>query len=162
MTIAKGSIILAADLANGANVPDGLIILWHGTIASIPSGWVICDGNNGTPNLLGKFVEGVATAATDPGSTGGTTSKTTDSHNHGGATVGHRHWCPMAEFQINEDYYAQGGWQSVGGKDGSPSSDPNWNYLSGTETDTATISGDTDSVSDIKPKYYTVAYLMKS
>lgn len=56
-------------------VPSGLIVMWHGTIANIPSGWIICDGNGGTPNLLAKFVEGVATAATNPGATGGATTK---------------------------------------------------------------------------------------
>jgi hypothetical protein len=58
-------------------VPSGLIAMWHGLIADIPSGWVICDGNNGTPNLLGRFVEGVADASTNPGATGGSTGKTT-------------------------------------------------------------------------------------
>jgi len=67
--------------AGGASVPSGLIAMWHGTIANIPSGWLICDGNNSTPNLLTKFVQGVATAATDPGATGGAAT-----HTHG--TVG--------------------------------------------------------------------------
>lgn len=62
---------VTADAASAAKVPSGGIIIWTGTIANIPSGWVICDGNNGTPNLLARFVEGVATAATNPGTTGG-------------------------------------------------------------------------------------------
>ena len=49
----------------------GVIVIWAGTIANIPAGYVICDGNNSTPNLLAKFIEGVATAATNPGTTGG-------------------------------------------------------------------------------------------
>lgn len=57
-----------------ARVPSGIIHTWHGTIANIPSGFVICDGNNSTPNLLTKFVQGVATAATNPGATGGAVS----------------------------------------------------------------------------------------
>lgn len=52
-------------------IASGLIVVWHGTIANIPAGWVICDGNNSTPNLLTKFVQGVATAGTDPGAVGG-------------------------------------------------------------------------------------------
>lgn len=55
----------------------GIIVMWSGLIAAIPAGWIICDGNGGTPNLLARFVEGVATAATNPGTTGGNTSKTT-------------------------------------------------------------------------------------
>jgi hypothetical protein len=58
------------------SVPSGAIIMWSGTIANIPSGWHICDGNAGTPNLLAKFVQGVATAATNPGATGGNVSHT--------------------------------------------------------------------------------------
>ncbi|GAI29478.1 unnamed protein product, partial [marine sediment metagenome] len=63
-------------------IPSGLIVLWHGLIASIPSGWVLCDGNSSTPNLLTRFIEGVATAATNPGATGGATSKSTAGHTH--------------------------------------------------------------------------------
>jgi len=37
-------------------VPKGGIIAWSGTILTIPSGWALCDGNNGTPNLSGRFV----------------------------------------------------------------------------------------------------------
>lgn len=65
-------------------VPAGLIAIWAGTIATIPSGWNICDGNNSTPNLLAKFVRGVATAATNPGTTGGA-----DTHDHGAVTGSH-------------------------------------------------------------------------
>ena len=39
-------------------VPSGGIIMWSGTIASIPAGWYLCDGNNGTPDLRDKFVVG--------------------------------------------------------------------------------------------------------
>jgi hypothetical protein len=37
-------------------VPGGVICMWHGTIATIPAGWYLCDGTNGTPDLTGKFV----------------------------------------------------------------------------------------------------------
>lgn len=45
-------------------VPVGGIIMWSGSIASIPSGWVLCDGTNGTPDLRGKFVLGAASTNT--------------------------------------------------------------------------------------------------
>lgn len=38
--------------------PVGGIIMWSGTIASIPSGWALCDGANGTPDLRGRFIVG--------------------------------------------------------------------------------------------------------
>lgn len=39
-------------------MPKGAIIMWHGAPDSVPSGWALCDGKNGTPNLLGRFVVG--------------------------------------------------------------------------------------------------------
>ncbi|GAI11793.1 unnamed protein product [marine sediment metagenome] len=56
---------------SGGTIPAGAIVMWHGTIANIPKGWVICDGTHSTPNLIAKFVQGVATAGTNPGATGG-------------------------------------------------------------------------------------------
>ena len=41
-----------------ASFPSGGIILWSGSVASIPSGWYLCDGNNSTPDLRDKFVVG--------------------------------------------------------------------------------------------------------
>jgi microcystin-dependent protein len=32
--------------------------MWSGAIVNIPSGWALCDGTNGTPNLSGKFIVG--------------------------------------------------------------------------------------------------------
>lgn len=37
-------------------MPSGAIILWYGTIATIPTGFVLCDGNNSTPDLRNRFV----------------------------------------------------------------------------------------------------------
>ncbi len=65
----------AADFA-GMGVPTGLIILWYGSEASIPSGWKKCDGNNGTINLVDMIPIGAGVADEygtykNPGTTGG-------------------------------------------------------------------------------------------
>lgn len=52
----------------GEGIASGIISMWSGTIASIPSGWVLCDGNNGTPDLTDKFIVSVASSAENPGS----------------------------------------------------------------------------------------------
>lgn len=39
-------------------VPPGGIIMWSGSVASIPNDWALCDGTNGTPDLRGLFVVG--------------------------------------------------------------------------------------------------------
>ena len=49
--------------ATVSEVPSGTILLWSGAIADIPSGYVICDGDNGTPNLHGKFLLGTTLQA---------------------------------------------------------------------------------------------------
>lgn len=57
-------------------VPYGVILMWNGTAATIPTGWQVCDGTNGTPDLRGKFIYG-ANGDTSVGLTGGA-----DSHVH--------------------------------------------------------------------------------
>jgi hypothetical protein len=42
----------------GDSFPKGGIILWAGTVAAIPTGWALCNGTNGTPDLRDKFVIG--------------------------------------------------------------------------------------------------------
>ena len=37
-------------------IPPGLILLWSGSLATIPTGWQFCDGTNGTPDLRSKFI----------------------------------------------------------------------------------------------------------
>jgi hypothetical protein len=40
------------------NIPSGVIVMWSGTIATIPTGWLLCDGTSGTPNLVDRFIVG--------------------------------------------------------------------------------------------------------
>ena len=41
-----------------SKIPSGFIGQWHGAIATIPNGWALCDGNNGTPDLRDRFIVG--------------------------------------------------------------------------------------------------------
>jgi hypothetical protein len=55
-------------------IPSGVITIWSGAISDIPSGWVICDGNNDTPNLTDRFVihaDADSGGTRDVGDTGG-------------------------------------------------------------------------------------------
>lgn len=63
--------------------------MWGGLLANIPSGWVLCDGANGTPDLRSKFIKGAAAGA-DPGATGGAATHTHANHDaltHAGTAV---------------------------------------------------------------------------
>ena len=57
-------------------IPSGSIIMWSGSIGSIPSGYYICDGTNGTPDLRDRFVVGSGNTYA-VGNTGGFTSSVT-------------------------------------------------------------------------------------
>lgn len=50
--------------------PPGIIMMWNSTVASIPVGWQLCNGSNGTPDLRGQFIIGAGSGYT-PGQTGG-------------------------------------------------------------------------------------------
>ena len=43
-------------LAATSSVPIGAIMMWSGLEATIPAGWALCDGQNGTPSLIGQFI----------------------------------------------------------------------------------------------------------
>lgn len=83
VTFATGQIptsaLAGSFILTGANTlwSTGMIGLWFGSAASVPSGFVICDGTNGTPDLRDRFVIGVSVSKAQ-GDTGGALT-----HNHG-------------------------------------------------------------------------------
>jgi microcystin-dependent protein len=60
---------------NFGSLPSGAILIWSGSVATIPSGWLLCNGLNGTPDLRDRFVAGAGStyAVND---TGGVTAVT--------------------------------------------------------------------------------------
>ena len=87
-----------------AYVPIGVIAIWYGTVASIPTGWTPCDGvavartdgggNITPPDLRNRFIKGAYgdnPAPAYPGQTGGSDTVTLSTanlapHTHGGTT----------------------------------------------------------------------------
>jgi hypothetical protein len=67
-----------------SGIPSGAIIMWHGLIANIPGGWVLCNGSNSTPDLRGKFVQGAANGleANNPVAGGSATATPGNHSNH--------------------------------------------------------------------------------
>ncbi|MBA7687536.1 hypothetical protein ES703_96000 [subsurface metagenome] len=142
-----------ADNKIAARVPSGLIVIWHGTIGNIPAGWVLCDGGSGTPNLLAKFIEGVATAGTNPGATGGATAKTTG---------GHQHDAPISYADIG-NYIAVDEKSPFGkGNNITPTHKVDFTTTSITGVEAAKSKSNTDSITDIRPKFYDIAFIMKT
>jgi len=140
-------------LANG--VPSGGIVLWSGSIASIPSGWLLCDGTNGTPNLRDRFVVGAgSTYAVN--ATGGSANATLVSHTHTASVAdpGHFH-------TLNADY---GSAAAGAGRNGI--SDPvGGNYSTNLNTTGIVVTNSTEGSSATNanlPPYYALAYIMKA
>ena len=78
-----------SNLTGVQGIPSGGIIMWSGATSAVPSGWVLCDGQNSTPDLRNKFIVGASDSTGDttypgvsPGATGGSADATLVSHTH--------------------------------------------------------------------------------
>ena len=140
---ATGTLLTAdgsgASLTGIVGVPSGIIAMWHGASNAIPSGWVICDGNNSTPNLTDKFIKSTGTAnATGGGTTSGATTLATSqipSHQHtyeGGKN----------NFQANTSW----------GKD----------YYGSSHNSGATGGGGSHTHTQAEPVYFSLIFIMKT
>ena len=63
-----------------AAIPSGVIVMWSGSIATIPSGWALCNGAGGTPDLRDRFVVGAGSSYA-VGNTGGANTVTLTTSN---------------------------------------------------------------------------------
>ncbi len=110
-------------------------MLWHGSEATIPTGWHLCDGTVGTPNLVDRFVY-CATGNKAPGVTGGSTA-----HKHAFTGDGHAH-----DLQSGEEII-----------DSTPVGDH------AHSTNVSPASGDTDNSIGTAawPPYIALCYIMK-
>lgn len=173
-------------------IPSGVIVMWSGALLSVPAGWVLCDGANGTPNLRDRFVVGAGTTYA-VGATGGATSSSSagghthtqvaaGGHDHTGAVGGttlttaqmpsHTH--SWSGTSTSEDNNFTAGTKYL--KEGSTV-----NNASFTETTTSVGSGEShdhtitaegdhthtinavgDHTHTVTPPYYALAYIMKS
>lgn len=141
-------------LANG--VPSGAIMMWSGSIGSIPSGWLLCNGSSGTPDLRDRFVVGAGSTYA-VGATGGTADAVVVSHTHTATDSGHTHGFTAAVTGATGYWAGAGSFQGYAGSR-SPST-------STTDSGTANISVSTTGVSGTNqnlPPYYALAYIMKA
>jgi hypothetical protein len=143
-------------------VPSGLIAIWSGSTGSIPSGWLLCNGSNGTPDLRNSFILGAGNTYA-VGATGGSTDAIVVSHTHTATSTstvtdpGHFH-------SIGVESAAAGA--SSGKYDlNNPTGTVNTNsavtgitVATATTNATAGVSGSGANM----PPYYALAYIMKS
>jgi hypothetical protein len=120
--------------------PQGGIIMWSGSIDSIPSGWALCDGTNGTPDLRNRFV----IAAGGDYAVGATGNMSMPSHTHTfsantNSTGSHTH---TYSYAVTSNYYPKS--------------------TSTTGAHTHTVAGTTSAREAVViTTYYALAYIMK-
>jgi hypothetical protein len=145
---------VTAAVANG--FPSGAIVLWSGSVASIPSGWLLCNGSSGTPDLRDRFVVGAGSTYA-VGATGGSANATLVSHTHTATSTvtdpGHNHTMSVTA----------GG---LGGQD-SPTRALAGSTTTGTAFTNITVattnSTEGSSATNANlPPYYALAYIMKA
>jgi microcystin-dependent protein len=155
-----------ADIASNV-FPAGGIIMWSGTIATIPTGWALCDGNNGTPDLTGRFVVHADGSTYSPNDTGGAdtvtlseaempahthsvsgTTNTTGAHSHTVTTLGG----PSSYMDFSVASYILGNTTRTTSVAGDHS-----HTVSGTAASTGS-----GSAHENRPPYYALAYIMKT
>lgn len=158
---ASGQVLLSA---GGSNTPTwgnafvaGMIMLWSGSSATIPSGWLLCDGTNSTPDLRNRFVVG-ATSTYAVGATGGSADAIVVSHTHT-ATVtdsGHTHSTGTTGNSYLSDVSGGGGRTHPSGSSSN---------VTGSSTTGITVSNSTTGSSGTNanlPPYYALCYIMKA
>ena len=160
----------------GGVVPTGGIIMWSGAVSAIPTGWVLCNGSNSTPDLRDRFVVGAGSTYAVNATGGSATVVLTDAqmpnHHHyfddNGTTASagnHRHG-DVAKPHPSDN-----------GRDGDANSDVtglqesnklgNNTGYAGSHNHSFSVTGYTDyrgsdEAHENRPPYYALAYIMKS
>jgi microcystin-dependent protein len=139
-----------------------MIMLWSGSIASVPSGWQLCDGTNGTPNLRDRFVVGAgSTYAVN--ATGGSADAIVVSHTHTATSTvtdpGHFHTTTFRCTTKSGD-----GPSRIHGPEGTLSTPDSLNTdtkTTGITVATTNASTGSSGTNANLPPYYALAYIMK-
>ena len=134
-------------------IPIGGIILWSGSVAAIPSGWLLCDGTSGTPDLRSRFIVGAGSTYSVAGTGGEATHTLTaaelPSHYHLPKLPG-QYVSSYPHVAGDTMYFEQ---QQQGSPDGP---------YSGGNLTTGDVSVAHGSAMNNLPPYYALAYIMKS
>jgi hypothetical protein len=151
-----------AATAAAAIVPSGIISLWSGASNAIPTGYVLCDGTNNTPDLRNRFVIGAGSTYA-VGATGGSANAIVVAHTHTGTTNttgAHTHLIPH-----NFDSGTAGNY--ISGNDGpnNISGASNQSPMSSAGAHSHTLTTDSTGSSGTNanlPPYYALCYIMKT
>lgn len=147
--------------------PSGGIIMWSGSVGSIPSGWLLCNGASGTPDLRDRFIVG-AGSGYSPGNTGGTADAVVVSHSHSASSSFSGNTLPAHSHTTTNTYYspdAAAGTFYRGGTANFTSANGVSSVSAGTPSGSVSTSITASGVSGANanlPPYYALAFIMKS
>lgn len=157
-----------------ARIPRGIISMWAGGVGDVPSGWHLCDGTNGTPDLRDRFIVAAGNSYS-PGYTGGSLTYTPTITVNGSGTgvqVGY-HTLTIAEMPShNHTLHIYQGGDSAGGRctdygGRSYIQDDTCLHTGGNQghnhpiVDYGHAHSASASAVDSRPPYYALAFIMK-
>ena len=144
--------------ASAPAVPSGGIILWSGSTGSVPSGWYLCDGTNGTPDLRNSFIVGAGNTYA-VGATGGTADAIVVSHTHTATSVVTD---PQHSHTINAVGFSGAGSLQLSSGSGQPQVTSTSPASTGITVATTNASAGTSGTGQNLPPYYALAYIQKA
>lgn len=146
----------------------GMIMLWSGTVATIPTGWLLCNGSSGTPDLRNRFVIGAhsdsggvakTTVTGSPTLNLGSKDATLVSHNHTASSSSenaHSHTYNESTGTVRPETNVFNSSVTVGNSPSTTSTVPAHNHAI-----TVNSAGSSATNANLPP-YYALAYIMKS
>jgi hypothetical protein len=143
----------------GTTVPSGCIIIWSGAIGSVPTGYVLCDGTNSTPDLRNSFVIGAGNTYS-VGQTGGSKDAIVVTHTHTATSVvtdpGHFHDVLTTN--------TSGGTLTIADRNGNGTSNTSVTQgkATGISVATTNASAGVSGTNANLPPYYALAFIMKT
>lgn len=148
------------------SIPSGVVVSWYGDKANVPSGWAICDGTNGTPDLRDRFIVGAGNSYSLK-DTGGSdkvslTGDEVSSHDHKitcSSAGGHSHLVSR-NVDLHSTDPGGGGVDTVSNYDGSNTYTTS---TAGEHTHEITISSNASGnlPHENRPPYYALYFIMK-
>ena len=167
--------VVVPGFSNNALVPTGAILMWSGNPAAVPSGWALCDGGGGRPDLRGRFIVGYDNAVTDyntVGNTGGLGQVTLTSAQSG--LPAHTHSATLNGNTTSTGEHThdvpRGNGTSGGAFDKGETDDNGWyGSATGGHNHSVVVAGSTNPAitqdaaqpHENRPPYYVLAYIIK-
>lgn len=149
--------------------PVSTVVTFNGTVSDIPDGWALADGQNGTVNLQGYFVEGTDTDS-DVKTTEGEDTKevtTLPNHTHPDATWNsedgprHEHSSGENSSASSGDSFASDNTIKIAYPDGSGDTfDRSYSHSHSTDSTTSTAGSGSPTVEN-RPSYVEMHYIEK-